>query len=192
MRHFCCTKVRYDQITDRYLTYHCTPSLIDHSLIPLPLFLDEIIIRIDFRWLVLIWTQLKFFDFDPSDPTVGLESNTLAGDLLWDCSCPSVSPAASVIYNYIYLKRCVNRKSREREGAAEIEGNPNGKIWSSYVPLKMFHLRSRITQDCPALECIMNHINTSLFDNQSLFLSLMELVSQSSLWSHSPAAYQLH
>lgn len=81
------------------------------------------------------------------------------------------------------LKRRPKNKAAEREEEGDIEGDiPNGNKSLSYVLSKMFmlfHLKSK--KDCPALEHIMNHISTSLFVNQSLFLSLMELVSQTSL-----------
>lgn len=64
-------------------------------------------------------------------------------------------------------------------------GNPNGKkpLSSAGFLLDAVSLKKQTPrpQYCPAVEHIMNHINTSLFVNQSLFLSLMELVSQASL-----------
>lgn len=52
------------------------------------------------------------------------------------------------------------------------------------------HIANKIVHRTAA-ECTMNYINAALLDNQTLFLSQMELESQTSLWFHSRAAYQL-
>lgn len=134
----------------------------------------------------------------PSDRTTECQVKSgpaLAGDLHEGCGVffLSLRPTATAVLQPHFPER-----TREREEAGDTWGWWWWWGWSQWKEVlalsKIFivPLEKQKPQFCPAVERIMNHINTSLFVNQSLFLSLMELVSQTSLWSHSPAAYQLH